>query len=57
MNAAAIVIIILALLIIVALVILYKTRGRLKEMDGFRKINEPGKDTDEDEDVIDSFGD
>jgi hypothetical protein len=49
-----IVIIVLAVLIIVALVILYKTRKRLKEMDGFRKIQEPGKD--HDEDVIDSFG-
>lgn len=49
-----IVIIVLAVLIIVALVILYKTRKRLKEMDGFRKIQEPGKD--HDDDVIDSFG-
>lgn len=54
MNLSSIVIVVLALLIIVALVILYKTRKRLKEMDGFRKIQEPGKDTDED--VIDSFG-
>ena len=49
-----IVIAVLALLIIVALVILYKTRKRLKEMDGFQSIKEPGED--HDEDVIDSFG-
>ena len=55
MDLSNIVIIVLALLIIVILVILYKTRKRLKEMDGFRKINEPGKDNDDD--VIDSFGD
>ncbi len=57
MSLAIIVLIVLALLIIIALGILYKTRGRLKEMDGFRKINEAGRDDDEDEDVIDSFGD
>ena len=56
MSLINIVILVLALLIIVALIILYKTRKRLKEMDGFRAIKEPGKDNDEDEDVIDSFG-
>ena len=49
-----IIIVVLALLIIVALVILYKTRKRLKEMDVFRSIKEAGED--HDEDVIDSFG-
>ena len=55
MDFLSVVIIVLALLIIVALVILYKTRKRLKEMDGFRKVQEPGEDYDEG--VIDSFGD
>lgn len=54
MDLASIVIIILALLIIVALFILYKTRKRLKEMEGFRTIKEPGNNYDEG--VIDSFG-
>lgn len=54
MSLSSIVIVVLALLIIVALGILYKTRKRLKEMDGFKAIKEPGKD--DDEDVIDSFG-
>ena len=54
MSLSTIIIIILAFLIIVALFILYKTRKRLKEMDGFKAIKEPGKD--DDEDVIDSFG-
>ena len=54
MNLSSIVLIVLAFLIIFALFILYKTRKRLKEMDGFRKIQEPGKD--HDDDVIDSFG-
>ena len=54
MNLFNIVLIILAFLIMIASFILYKTRKRLKEMDGFRKIQEPGKD--HDDDVIDSFG-
>ncbi len=54
MDLASIVIIILAFLIIVALFILYKTRKRLKEMEGFRAIKEPGNNYDES--VIDSFG-
>lgn len=54
MNLSIIVIIVLALLIIVALVILFKTRKRLKEIDGFRAIQEPGKNNDDG--VIDSFG-
>ena len=45
----------LAFLIIVALFILYITRKRLKEMDGFRSIKEPGDNYDDG--VIDSFGD
>jgi hypothetical protein len=55
MNLSNIILIILALLIIVALFILYKTRKRLKEMDGFRTIKEAGDDYDDG--VIDSFGD
>lgn len=55
MNLPNIILIVLALLIIVALFILYKTRKRLKEMDGFRSIKEPGDDFDDG--VIDSFGD
>lgn len=54
MDLSNIVIIVLAILIIVALVILFKTRKRLKEMDGFKTIKEPGEDNDES--VIDSFG-
>jgi hypothetical protein len=55
MNLSSIVIIVLALLIIVALAILYKTRKRLKEMEGFRSIKEPGEKYDDN--VIDTFGD
>ncbi len=55
MKLSIIVVIVLALLIVVALFFLYKTRTRLKEMDGFRTIKEDGEDYDED--VIDSFGD
>ena len=55
MSLANIILIVLAILIIIALVILYKTRSRLKEMDGFRTIKEPGMD--EDDGVIDTFGD
>lgn len=54
MDLSNIVILVLALLIFISLIILDKTRKRLKEMDGFRKIQEPGKD--HDDDVIDSFG-
>ena len=54
MNLSSIVIIALALLIIVALVILYITRKRLKEMEGFKSIKEPGEKYDDG--VIDSFG-
>lgn len=54
MNISSIIIIVLAVLIILALAILYKTRKRLKEMDGFRKIKEAGEK--DDEGVIDSFG-
>ena len=54
MNASSIVIIVLAILIIAALVSLYKTRKRLKEMEGFRAIQKPGEKYDES--VIDSFG-
>ena len=54
MNLSNIILIVLAFLIIVALIILYKTRQRLKEMDGFREIKEPGDNNDDD--VIDSFG-
>ena len=55
MSIAGIVIIVLALLLIVALVVLYKTRSRLKEMEGFQTIKQPG--TDDDDGVIGSFGD
>lgn len=55
MNLSSTVLIVLAFLIIVALFILYKTRKRLKEMDGFRSIKEPGDNYDDG--VIDSFGD
>ena len=54
MNLSSIILIILAFLIIVALFVLYKTRKRLKEMDGFRTIKEPGDNSDDG--VIDSFG-
>ena len=53
MNLSNIILIILAVLIIIALFILNKTRKRLKEMDGFRAIKEPGDPYDG---VIDSFG-
>lgn len=55
MNISNIILIVLAVLIIIALLILYKTRKRLKEMDGFRTIKEPVDDYDDS--VIDSFGD
>lgn len=54
MSISSIVIIALTVIIIVALGILYKTRKRLKEIDGFKAIKEPGKD--DDEGVIGSFG-
>ena len=54
MNLSSTILIVLAFLIIVALFILYKTRKRLKEMEGFRAIKEPGNNYDEI--VIDSFG-
>ena len=54
MDLSSFILIILAFLIIVALFVLYKTRKRLKEMDGFRTIKEPGDNSDDD--VIDSFG-
>ena len=54
MKLFNIILIILAVLIIIALFILYKTRKRLKEMDGFRAIKEPGDNYDDG--VIDSFG-
>ena len=54
MNLSSIILIVLAFLIIVASIILYKTRKRLKEMDGFRTIKEPGENYDDG--VIDSFG-
>ena len=54
MNLSNTILIVLALLIIVGLFILYKTRKRLKEMDGFRAIKEPGDNNDDG--VIDSFG-
>ena len=53
MSISSIIIIVLAVLLIVALAILYKTRKRLKEMEGFRSISEPGK---EDEGLIGFFG-
>ena len=53
MDLSIIVILVLALLIIVSLIILDKTRKRLKEMDGFRTIKEP---EDHNDGVIDSFG-
>jgi len=54
MSMSKIVIFVLAALIIVASYILYKTRQRLKEIDGFKSIQEPGE---EDDGVIGSFGD
>ncbi len=54
MDLSNIVILVLALLIVVSMVILDKTRKRLKEIDGFRAIKEPGDHYDDD--VIDSFG-
>ena len=54
MSISSIVIIVLVVIIIVALSILYKTRKRLKEMDGFQAIKKPGND--DDENVIGSFG-
>ena len=54
MNFSSIILIILAVLIIIASFILYKTRKRLREMDGFRAIKEPGDNYDDG--VIDSFG-
>lgn len=53
MSISNIVIIVLAVLIVIALVILYKTRKRLKEIDGFQSVDEPGKD---DDGVIGTFG-
>ena len=53
MSISSIVIIVLAVVIIVALAILYKTRNRLKEIEGFQSINKPGKD---DDGVIGFFG-
>ena len=53
MDLSNIVILVLAFLIIISLIILDKTRKRLKEMDGFRTIKEPGEHYDG---VIDSFG-
>ena len=53
MDLSNIVILVLALLIFISLIILDKTRKRLKEMDGFRTIKEPGEHYDG---VIDSFG-
>lgn len=54
MSISSIVIIVLTVIIIVALGILYNTRKRLKEMEGFQSIKEPGKN--DDEGVIGSFG-
>lgn len=54
MSISSIVIILLIVIIIIAISILFSTRKRLKEMEGFKSIKEPGKD---DEGVIDSFGD
>ena len=53
MDLSSIVILVLALLVIISMIILYKTRKRLKEIDGFRAIKEPGDPYDG---VIDSFG-
>ena len=54
MSISSIVIIVLTVVIIAALGILFKTRQRLKEMEGFRAIKKPGED--DAEGVIDSFG-
>ena len=54
MNAYIIIILILSVLLVVALAILYNTRKRLKEMECFQSIKEPGEDADEG--VIGSFG-
>lgn len=55
MDLLSVVILILACLILISFILLYKTRTRLKEMDGFRAIKEPGDHLEDD--VIDSFGD
>ncbi len=57
MSISGIVIIVLALLLVGALAVLYKTRTRLKEMEGFQAIKQPQKDSDDDDGVIGSFGD
>ena len=54
MSVFNVIIFVLAGLLIVALVILYNTRKRLKEMEGFQAIKEPGED--DDGGVIGSFG-
>lgn len=54
MELSNLVILVLAILIVISIIILNKTRKRLKEMDGFRAIKEPGDHYDDD--VIDSFG-
>lgn len=54
MSLSSIILIVLAFLITIALFILYKTRKRLKEMDGFQTIKEAGDNSDDG--VIDSFG-
>lgn len=54
MDLSNVVILVLAILIIASLFILDKTRKRLKEMDGFKAIKEPGDHIDDG--VIDSFG-
>ena len=54
MSISTIVIIVLTVIVIAALGILFHTRKRLKEMEGFHSIKEPGKD--EDEGVIGSYG-
>jgi hypothetical protein len=54
MSISSIVIIVLMVIIIIALGILFSTRKRLKEMEGFQSIKEPGKD--DDDGVIGSFG-
>lgn len=54
MDLYSIVIFVLALIIIISLIILGRTQRRLKEIDGFRGIREPGDQYDEG--VIDTFG-
>ena len=54
MDLYSFLILALALFIIVSLIILFKTQGRLKEIDGFRGIREAGDHYDDG--VIDSFG-